>query len=187
MTQKGTVRLETERLVLRRFVLSDAEAMYSNWANDKEVTKYLTWPVHKDMYETEGILKSWIEQHEKDDYYSWAIIEKQIDAPIGSIAAVGVDANIDMVHIGYCLGRCWWNQGYMSEALKAVVRFFFEEVGVNRVESRHDPRNIYSGRVMMSAGLQYEGTKKQGDRNNQGICDSMWYALVAEDYYKTLD
>lgn len=46
MKHNGTQRLDTERLVLRRFVNEDAEAMYKNWAADEEVTKYLTWPTH---------------------------------------------------------------------------------------------------------------------------------------------
>ena len=87
-----------------------------------------------------------------------------------------------MVHVGYCIGRKWWHQGITSEALSELIRFFFEEVGVNRVESRHDPKNPNSGKVMEKVGLLYEGTVNQGDWNNQGICDYSIYGLVAEDY-----
>ena len=60
----------------------------------------------------------------------------------------------------------------------------FEEVGVNRIDSRHDPRNPHSGQVMAKCGMVYEGTHRQSDRNNQGICDAAWYAILKEDYEK---
>lgn len=59
--------------------------------------------------------------------------------------------------------------------------FFFDIVGVNRMESRHDPRNANSGAVMRKCGMRYEGTLRQSDWNNQGICDASWYALLAEE------
>lgn len=92
------------------------------------------------------------------------------------------DDAVEMVHIGYCIGRKWWNRGITTEALREVIRFFFEEVDANRVEARHDPRNVNSGKVMARCGMRYEGTQRQADRNNQGRCDSAMYAILAEEY-----
>ena len=183
MEHKGTVTLETARLILRRFTPDDAGAMYRNWATDPEVTKYLTWPVHQNLAVSEKIAQEWSESYVKPDYYQWAIVPKSVGEPIGSIAVVAKNDDIDMVHIGYCIGQKWWHCGYTSEALIELVRFFFEEVGANRIESRHDPRNPNSGRVMMKADLKYEHTSRQSDRNNQGICDASHYAILAEDYF----
>lgn len=61
------------------------------------------------------------------------------------------------------------------------MNYLFDEVGVNRVESRHDPRNPNSGAVMRKCGMKFEGTLRQSDWNNQGICDASWYGLVAEE------
>jgi len=72
----------------------------------------------------------------------------------------------------------------LTEALKRVIQYLFEEVGVNRIDSRHDPRNPHSGQVMAKCGMVYEGTHRQSDRNNQGICDAAWYAILKEDYEK---
>ena len=58
MKHLGTKTIETRRLVLRRFTLSDAEPMYRNWASDPEVTRYLLWPAHESEEETKGILKA---------------------------------------------------------------------------------------------------------------------------------
>mgnify|MGYP000862960753 FL=1 len=182
MTRKGTCKLETKQLLLRRFTMSDAQAMFRNWANDPEVTKYLTWSPHGDIAETRRVLKNWIESYENPDFYCWAIVPKSSEEPIGSISVVHHDDKVNSVHIGYCIGKAWWHHGYTSEALSELIRFFFEEVGVNRIDSRHDIRNPHSGNVMKKAGMHYEGTMRKADRNNQGICDIATYAILADDY-----
>ncbi|MFA5433110.1 MAG: GNAT family N-acetyltransferase [Candidatus Paceibacterota bacterium] len=184
MNHTGTVTLVTERLILRRFELADADAMFKNWASDAEVTKFLMWPTHTDVSVSKAVISSWLPLYNNPDHYSWAIVLKEINEPIGSIAVVKMDDNIKMIHIGYCIGRKWWHQGYTSEALAVLIRYFFETVGVNRIESRHDPRNPNSGKVMMKCGLKYEGTLQQSDINNQeGFCDAAYYAILAEDYF----
>jgi ribosomal-protein-alanine N-acetyltransferase len=87
-----------------------------------------------------------------------------------------------MVHIGYCIGQKWWNQGITSEALGLLIPFFFSEVKINRIEARHDPRNPNSGKVMLKCGLSYEGTMREADWNNQGVCDCACYAVLAKDF-----
>lgn len=182
MKHCGTRQLETERLVLRRFVVEDAEAMYRNWASDPEVTKYLTWPTHANVDVTRAILKEWTATYASQNYYQWAIVLKENGAcPIGSIAAVKMNDDVSIAQIGYCLGRLWWHRGIMSEALKAVIDFFFNEVGANRIEARYDPRNPHSGMVMQKCGMKYEGTSRSSDRNNQGICDACWYAILKSE------
>ena len=180
LTHKGTITIETPRLILRRARMEDAEPMFRNWANDPEVTKYLTWPIHESMEVTRNLLVNWVESYQKDDYYQWMIVLKEIDEPIGSITASTV-GRTQSAHIGYCIGKRWWHQGIMSETLKAVMDFLFDEVGYHRVEAMHDPNNPHSGGVMKKCGMKYEGTLRQADRNNQGICDASYYGLLANE------
>ena len=180
LKHKGTQTIETSRLILRRARIEDAEAMFHNWANDKEVTKYLTWPVHADVEVTKNLLAGWVESYEKVDYYHWMIVRKETDEPIGSLL-VSTLGRAQSAHVGYCIGKAWWHQGYMTEALKAVINFLFDEVGYHRVESLHDPNNPHSGDVMKKCGMKYEGTLRQADRNNQGICDACYYGLLASE------
>jgi len=180
LKHKGTVRLETPRLILRRAEISDAEAMFKNWANDPEVTKYLTWQPHGNIEVTKNLLSSWVESYEKEDYYQWMIVLKEIDEPIGSIM-VSTVGRAQSAHIGYCIGKNWWHQGIMSETLQRVMDFLFDEIGYHRAESMHDSNNPNSGKVMAKCGMKYEGTLKMADRNNQGICDACYYGLLAEE------
>lgn len=181
MNHCGTRRLETERLILRRFTTEDAPAMYKNWASDPEVTKFLMWPTHSDVEVSKTILNDWVNSYSDEKYYQWAIVPKECGEPIGSMAVVRMDEAVSMVHIGYGIGRAWWHRGITSEALKAVMDFLFDEVGVNRIESRHDPRNPNSGAVMRKCGMKYEGTLRSADWNNQGICDANYYALLRSE------
>ena len=180
LKHKGTVRLETSRLILRRARMEDAEPMFHNWANDKEVTKYLTWPPHSNIEVTQKVLESWVESYEKEDYYQWMIVLKEIHEPIGSIM-VSTVGRAQSAHVGYCIGKKWWHQGIMSETLQTVMDFLFDEVGYHRVEAMHDSNNPNSGKVMAKCGMKYEGTLRMADRNNQGICDACYYGLLAEE------
>ena len=177
----GTNLLETSRLILRPFCVDDAAAMYRNWAGDPEVTRYLTWPTHTNESVSHTILEEWVHCYHDSRYYHWAIVPKENgNAPIGSIAVVSLNDSVEKATIGYCIGRNWWHRGYTSEALSAVIHFLFEEVGMQRVDAYHDPRNSHSGAVMKKCGMTYEGTLRQSDRNNQGICDASWYAILRE-------
>lgn len=182
MNHCGTQRLETGRLILRRYVNADAAAMYKNWASDQEVTRFLTWPTHPNQEVSARVIEDWVNQYSDDSYYHWAIVLKNNgEEPIGDIAVVSLKENVSMTHVGYCIGRNWWHQGITSEALKAVMEFLFDVVAVNRIEARHDPRNPNSGGVMEKCGMKYEGTLHSSDWNNQGICDACYYALLKSE------
>lgn len=181
LTHQGTKHIETPRLILRQFAVADAPAMYANWASDPEVTKFLTWPVHESPEATAELLKDWVKGYETTSYYQWAIALKARNCePIGSISVVSHDDRIRKAEIGYCIGRSWWHQGITSEALSAVIRFLIQEVGMQRVEARHDPNNPHSGAVMQKCGMEFEGTQRRADRSNQGIVDISTYAILAD-------
>lgn len=183
MKHLGTKPLETPRLILRRFTPGDAPHMLRNWAGDGEVTKFLTWPAHTSEAVSLNYIESMLAEYGDPTFYNWAIVPKSLGAPVGAISVVRRNDDAESVHIGYCIGRPWWGRGITSEALAEVIRFFFEEVGVGRIDSRHDPRNPGSGKVMEKCGLTFEGTLRRSDRNNQGICDAAWYAILREDYF----
>ena len=178
MKHLGTKTIETRRLVLRKFTLSDAEPMYRNWASDPEVTRYLLWPAHESEEETKGILKGWIAAYEKPGKYEWCIELKEIGEAIGSIGVVMVNEKVQSMEVGYCLSCDYWHKGIMSEALSAVVEYLTNEVGARRIQARCDTRNPYSAKVMEKCGLKYEGTAIQAEWNNSGAGDVACYGLV---------
>ena len=177
LKHKGTITLETPRLILRRAVREDAAPMFRNWASDPEVTKYLTWPTHSDTSVSAWVIDSWVKDYPKPDFYQWMIELKDLGEPIGSISVVRLQEDAGDLEVGYCIGKSWWHQGFTSEALTAVMAFLFREVRAERVCARHDPRNPHSGAVMRKCGMVYLGTTIGADQNNQGICDTAHYAI----------
>ena len=182
MEHKGTILIETERLILRPFVIEDAQMVFRNWTSDDKVTEFLRWPTHRDISVTDRILKGWVENYKDNSFYQWAIVLKEINEPIGTISVVDMDERTNKVHIGYCIGSRWWNMGYTSEAFSAIIPFFFNDVKAGRIESQHDPNNPHSGNVMKKCGLIYEGTLRKADWSNKGVVDACVYGLLAEDY-----
>lgn len=184
LTHKGTQTIETPRLTLRKAVREDAEPMFRNWASDPEVTKFLTWPTHDNAGISQWVLDSWIGEYDKKNYYQWMIELKELGQPIGSISVVNHRDDIAEAEIGYCIGKNWWRKGIMTEALSAVMDYLFDQVGMNRIEAKHDVNNPHSGGVMKKCGMQYEGTSRASDRNNQGICDLATYGILRSDWEK---
>ena len=186
MNHMGTVKIQTKRLLLRRFTQRDASAAYDNWTSDEKVTEFLRWPAHKSIEITKSVINDWINSYKNVDFYQWAIVLIEYgDEPIGTISVVDKNERLNIVHIGYCIGSKWWNQGITSEAFSGIIPFLFDEVKVNRIESQHDPNNPNSGKVMVKCGLKYEGTLRQADFNNKGIVDASMYSLLASEYYAT--
>jgi len=181
MEHKGTKRLETDRLILRRYIEADAEPMYTNWASDPEVSKYLTWPTHSSVEVTKSLVTDWIARYENPNYYNWVIELKESGEVVGNISVVEIKEKVGAAIIGYCMGKAWWGRQIMPEALSEVMRYLFDEVGMNRIEACHDPHNPASGAVMKKCGMQYEGTLRQAGKNNQGLCDICYYGLLKQE------
>ena len=182
MEHKGTVTLETGRLVLRRFTLADAEAMYENWASEEAVTEYLTWPAHGSVDATRAVLADWVKGYESTDFYQWAIELKQLGQVIGSISVTAQNPAVSGCELGWCIGSRWWGQGIMPEAGRAVLCYLFAEVGFERVAAAHAVGNPKSGRVMQKLGMRYEGTLRRAGRCNRGVIDEARYAILKDEF-----
>ena len=182
LNHQGTIKIETDRLILRRFKIEDADVMYRNWASDDEVTKYLTWPTHANVNVTRMVLEDWIQKYNNPDFYNWAIELKQIGELIGNLSVVKHEEKTGSATIGWCMGKRWWGQRIMPEAARAVLQFLFEEVGFNRIAAQHDKENAKSGRVMQKIGMIREGTLRASGQNNQGIVDEVYYSILKDDY-----
>ncbi len=191
LKHKGTTTLETERLILRRFKTDDIEQIYYNCWNDPDVWKWTNYePMNSidDVYILNNIFTDhWFARYEKLDFYSWAIQLKSSGKVIGRLSGIKPDEKISQIELAYELGRNWWNQGFMTEAVKAVTGFFFREVGFNRICADHAYENPASGKVMQKCGLVYEGTFRQKCKCNNGIFNMVSYAILASDYFNTED
>jgi len=155
MQALGTQPIETERLILRRFVEGDAQAMFDNWASRSENLTYVTWNPHLNVEQTRNSIGNWVAFYDNPNYYKWAIcLKDNPDYVIGDISLVSVDEENSSCEIGYILGMDYWGRGLMTEALKAV-----------------------SGRVMEKAGMTFWKTIPNAVERKGYIADKIYYQI----------
>ena len=156
----GTQPFDTARLKIRPFSIKDAQFIYKNWASNDNVTKYLTWNTHQSIEDSTEYCNSVVKASPQLDYFHWIIELTEIKEPIGDIAVVELDKDKREAKIGYVLGEKWWNQGYMTEALEAVLAYLIFVIGFEKITIEHFTENKASGRVMQKCGLNHSGTSK---------------------------
>jgi RimJ/RimL family protein N-acetyltransferase len=137
---------------------ADALGIWQSYAQDPEVTRYLTWRPHEDLHETERHVERCIEQWDQGTELTWIIAPPSDDQVLGSIA---LRPHGHMADIGYVLARSEWGKGYMTEAVRAVIDRAFSLPEVYRVWATCDVENVGSARVMEKAGMTKEGTLRR--------------------------
>ena len=150
--------LETARLKLRYIREEDTQQIFECWASDPEVTKYLTWNAHKSIDDTKEIMKFWLDEYKKPDRYRYGIELKSDSTLIGMIDVVGFHNGAPV--IGYCSGRAYWGNGYMSEALAAVIKDLFASSFDTIVIEAVD-ENIASNRVIVKNGFKLVASRTE--------------------------
>jgi ribosomal-protein-alanine N-acetyltransferase len=182
----GTLKIETDRLILRQLWFDDAVPMFQNWAGDPEVTRFLSWPPYKDVHGVLKFISKVNNEYIGNRKYLWAICLKgKNGTPSELIGTIGVHNLKDEVkdgEVGYVIGRKWWGRGFVPEALRAVIEFMFERVGLESLRAFHDTNNPNSGWVMEKCGMKYDGTLRHYARNNTGICNVAAYSILKSEW-----
>lgn len=154
----NTTFIETERLLLRKPVITDADDIFQKYARDFEVTKYLKWKPHRKIRETYDFLDSCIMDFDHWNHITWCLVKKEDNRLIGMFDLL-LERN--MANFGYVLMKSEWNKGYMTESLKKVIEYAFTLDSIYRVCGLCDVENIASAKVMEKAGLLREGILKK--------------------------
>ncbi len=150
-----TPTLETDRLLLRPFTYEDAEDVFTCWESDPDVAKYMFWTSHNDIEKTKEWISFEIGQIEKDDWYRFALVLKETNESIGT-GLIYFEEEVDSWEIGYNLGKKYWGKGYTTEAMKQIISFAQEELGITEIVGRYAKENPASGKVMEKLGFRFE-------------------------------
>lgn len=174
-------QLETERLILRKMLVLDTDDMYS-YAHRADVTRYLTWNPHPNKNYTREYLEYISTRYVSGEFYDWAIIEKKSRHMIGTCGFTRFDFHSNGAEVGYVLNPQYWGQGYAPEALRAVMDFGFDEIGLVRIEAKYMEGNTASRRVMEKVGMTYEGMFRsamlvRSEYKNICVC-----SILSEEY-----
>ena len=181
MTQQPT--LATERLTLRRFTLDDAPRVQL-LAGDKTIASTTLNIPHP--YE-DGMAEEWIGTHEKQrkagKLENFAIVQKEDYLLVGAIGLV-IKKEWDSAELGYWIGKPYWGKGYCTEAARAVLKYGFEELGLNRIHAHFMTQNPGSGKVMEKIGMKYEGHLRQAVKKWDEFQDLKAYAILKSEFDK---
>ena len=175
--------LTTERFILRRISIDDSDDMYE-YAQNKEVTKFLTWSPHENKGHTFEYLAYLQTRYASGEFFDWAIVCKESGKMIGTCGFTRFDYKNDCAEVGYVLNPQYHGQGIMTEVVGRVIRFGFENLALNRIECRFIEGNIASRRVMEKNGMQFEGVLRggmliKGEYKDIGVC-----AILKKDFSK---
>ncbi len=175
-------QLETSRLILREFRMSDLEGHHRHITSDPEVAKTMLWQANPDIIHAEAVLRRILSRYGAKDGYRWAIIRKEDDAFLGTISLLRPDEETGSCSFAYMLGKAFWGNGYMTEALKAVLDFAFQEMDVETVETDHFASNPASGAVMRKAGMTQIGILPNRYEKNGQTLDAVLYRITREQW-----
>ena len=175
MKQRPTLR--TERLVLRPYTLEDAPAV-QRLAGAYEVALNTLAIPHP---YPDGLAEQWISTHQAELDEGRGVTFAIDDGRL--VGSIGLIHKADAIgEIGYWIGVPFWGRGYASEAARAVVRYGFGELGLERVFAQHFTRNPASGRVLVNAGMRYEGTLRRHLKKWDEYVDLACYGILRGDH-----
>ena len=175
--------LETADLIIRRPVMKDAKDIF-RYASDPEVARYVLWEPHRSLSETKSFVR-YLRSRIRAGYpSSWVVTLRETGAVIGTIGFIWYSEENRSAELGYSYSREYWNRGYATQALQAVIDSVFLSIPVNRLEAQHDVRNPASGRVMEKCGLRKEGILRNRILNKGEYVDAALYALLRSDWEK---
>ena len=178
---KDLPTLETERLILRKMVLNDAEAVFA-YASNSEVSRYTLWETHRSIEDSRAFLEFATQKYENGGEPDWGIVYRGNGCLVGACGLVNWEAEHARAEVGFVLSRDYWGRGLMSEAVRAILRFGFERMNLNRIEARCIAENAASARVMEKAGMVYEGTLRQREYIKGTYRDIKLYAILKKGF-----
>lgn len=150
-----TPDLETERLILRKIQREDVVPIFQCWMQDKDVSKYMWWKASDDINDTKDFVNFELENLENDKWNRWIIVAKDTKEVIGTCLIFwnGEERHFD---ISYNLGKKYWGKGYITEAMKRVMRYGRESLGIKECITTCAGENKSSAHVLEKLGFQYE-------------------------------
>ena len=178
---KDLPTLETDRLILRKMTPDDAEAMFA-YASDPEVTRYVTWETHRSIEDSRSFLELALGKYESGEEPDWGIVYKGDHRFVGACGIVGWVTEHARAEVGFVLSREYWGRGLMSEAVRTMLSFGFERMGLNRIEARCVAENVASARVMEKAGMTHEGTLRQREYIKRAYRDMEIYSILSNEF-----
>lgn len=182
LTHCGSKEIETSRLLLRPFRYDDADDMLKYWISDPKIQSMYSEPVYSTKGEVTELLDKYILSYKKDDYYRWAIIEKEKNECIGQLAIFLVDNKNHFCEIEYCIGSQFQRKGFCSEAVQAIIEYAFSNINIHKIQVCHKENNMGSKGVIQKCGFTYEGTLRDYFYMDGKYVSRLYYSMLRSEW-----
>lgn len=176
--------LETERLTLRQLTAEDSESWFTNLSDD-EVAGLIGMEPLSTVEECEGIISRFSERFEKRAGMAWAVTLKEDATFIGTCSFERIDKQNLSAEIGYDLMKEYWGHGFMTEALRAIIDYGFESLGLNRIEAHTASINTSSRKLLRRLGFFEEGIFRESSFFRGEFRDDCHYSLLRREWDTT--
>jgi ribosomal-protein-alanine N-acetyltransferase len=173
--------IESARVRLRPLRPTDVDGMYTVFSNP-EVMRYWSTPPLPNKGAAEQLIAEIINDVATGKMMKWAIARNSDDFVIGTATLFNPDLSNGRAELGYALGRDYWGQGLMGEALQALLRYAFEVLELRRLEADVDPRNAASIRTLERLGFKQEGFLRERWHVDGEIQDALFYGLLKREW-----
>lgn len=173
--------LATERLVLRLVEHRDLQDLLAVHSVE-EVNRFLPLDLWSGIEDAEEWYEQVRQRHLAGEAVQFAIVESRSGKVMGSCLLFGYEDENQRVELGYGLGRRWWGQGFAGEAVKRVIVYAFDELGLRRLDARVDPRNEPSNRLLQRLGFTMEGCLRQRSLFKGELVDVNLYGLLRAEW-----
>jgi RimJ/RimL family protein N-acetyltransferase len=174
------IRFETERLVIRPVVSTDAPAFFG-MHSDSVAMEYWSCPPYTQSSQAEELVSRAIEGRTSGAFLMLALQVKDRAEVIGSMNLFSLHEASRRAEVGYFLARSHWRRGFMSEAFESFITFCFDDLNLNRLEADIDPNNVASSALLTKNGFQREGFLRQRWIVGGKKTDSELYGLLSEE------
>lgn len=176
-----SIPLTTSRLTIRLLEEPDRAPLFDIFSHP-EVMRYWSSPPWTDLAQADKMILSTREGYETGDYLQLGIERTTDHTLMGTCTLFSINFQCRRAEVGYALGRPYWGQGYMHEALQRWVQYAFEDLELNRLEADIDPRNLASAKALLRLGFQKEGYMRERWIVGEEISDTEFYGLLARDW-----
>jgi len=173
--------LQATRLTLRRISADDVDAIFDVFSN-AEVMRYWSTPPLADRAAAVELLNEIDDSFARQVMLKWGVARRTDNQLIGTTTLYNLDFANRRAEIGYALGRTHWGQGYMHEALQALLSYCFETLNLRRLEADVDPRNEASIKSLERLGFQREGFLRERWEVGGEIQDALFYGLLRPEW-----
>ena len=175
--------ITTPRLIMRWASEDDVDALYEVFS-DPRVMRYWSSGPLPNREAAAAMQRDIAEGNRQDTMWKWGLALRETNKLIGTVTLFHLNLSNGRAEIGYAMGSAYWGNGYMNEALTALIIHAFDVLNLRRLEADVDPRNTPSVRTLERLGFQREGLLRERWHVGGELQDAFFYGLLRREWQR---